>query len=159
VIVGDKGREAGGSGRKRGVDASQRRHVGDLFPLPGPTPGSGGISCTPQSRSKVPHLHPWTTERSQSSSEPWSKASQCRWWSPTVPDASRDASAAAAAANSLHLPCASGWQHDDPNHDAISPAARRWRPSCLSTSTTSASRSCTKQCHAGWSSPFHPRWA
>ena len=31
-----------------------------------------------------------------------------RWWSPTVPDASRDASAATAAANSLHLPCASG---------------------------------------------------
>ena len=31
-----------------------------------------------------------------------------RWWSPTVPDASRDAPAAAAAANSLHLPCASG---------------------------------------------------
>ena len=95
---------------------------------------------------QVPHLHPWTTKRSQSSSEPWSKASQCRWlidwreyifvqheslepgggsqqyhinlfhlihllyrwWSPTVPDASRDASAAAAAANSLHLPCASG---------------------------------------------------
>ena len=73
MIVGDKGREAGGSGeyfeikistlndfmkilfagRKRGVDASQRRHVGDLFPLPGPTPGYGGISCTPQSRSKV----------------------------------------------------------------------------------------------------------
>ena len=95
---------------------------------------------------QVPHLHPWTTKRSQSSSKPWAKASQCRWlidcweyifvqheslepggssqqyqmhlfnlihpfsrwWSPTVPDASRDAPAAAAAANSLHLPCASG---------------------------------------------------
>ena len=47
------------AGRHRGVDASQRRHVRDLFPLPGPTPGSGGISCSSQPRSKVvcPHFH------------------------------------------------------------------------------------------------------
>ena len=72
VIVGDEGRQRVvqvtilkskstlneihkdfNAGRYRGVDASQRRHVGDLFPLPGPTSGSGGISCTPQSRTKV----------------------------------------------------------------------------------------------------------
>ena len=95
------------------------------FP-PGSAPGSRGLPCPSQCRTKVPHLHPCATERSKPSSKPWSKTSKCRFvilyslgsgelsphcrWAPTVPaDAPWDASTTAATTDRLHLPCASGW--------------------------------------------------
>ena len=48
------------------------------FP-PGSAPGSRGLPCPSQCRTKVPHLHPCATERSKSSSKPWSKTSKCRF--------------------------------------------------------------------------------
>ena len=94
------------------------------FP-PGSAPGSRGLPCPSQCRTKVPHLHPCATERSKPSSKPWSKTSKCRFvilyssgsgllsphcrWAPTVPaDAPWDASTTAATTDRLHLPCASG---------------------------------------------------